>query len=133
MPQFSSSPNWGSSETFVLEGVMIEPSPWTERKFTFDQPLGAFPAIVGRLRGTPVRAADLVERVPDEVLSNRLDGKWAVKEHLGHLVDLEQLDEKRLHEFRKRVPVLSPADSANRTTEEQNHRQTPVAEIVKRM
>lgn len=112
---------------------MIELIPWTQREFLFDQPLGAFPALLERLRGTPARAGHLIADVPEELLSTRLDGKWSVKEHLGHLVDLEALDEKRLREFQARVPVLSPADTCNQATENGNHRATPVANILERM
>jgi hypothetical protein len=112
---------------------MIELIPWTKREFLFDQPFGVFPAILERLRGTPARAAELVADVPEGLLSSRLDGKWCVKEHLGHLADLEPLDEKRLREFQARVPVLSPADMGNQATENGNHRVTPVAKILQRM
>jgi uncharacterized damage-inducible protein DinB len=112
---------------------MNEPMPWTERTFIFDQPLGVFPAIVERLRGTPARAAELVAGVPEDVLRNRVHEKWSVKEHVGHLVDLEAMDEKRLREFQNHVTVLSPADIGNRTSEEGKHRETPIDEIVTRM
>jgi uncharacterized damage-inducible protein DinB len=112
---------------------MIEPMPWTERRFAFDAPVGAFPSLVERLHGTPARAADLVAGCPDDVLAARLDGKWSVKEHLGHLADLATLDEKRLAEFLRRVEVLSAADVENRATEEANHRQAPIASILKKL
>jgi hypothetical protein len=79
---------------------VIEPIPWTSREFTFDLPVGAFPA----------RAAELVCGVPEKMLSHRMHGKWSVKEHLGHLVDLEELDQKRLREYLSCAAVLSPAD-----------------------
>jgi uncharacterized damage-inducible protein DinB len=113
--------------------MMIDPIPWTQRKFDFDQPLGMFPAIVERLRGTPARATALVAGIAEEELGSRVNEKWSVKEHLGHLVDLEALDKKRLGEFQNRVAVLSPADMGNRATEEGKHRETPIAEILERM
>lgn len=109
---------------------MIEIRPWTKREFSFDQPIDVFPALLERLRGTPARAKELIAGVSEEVLGTRLHGKWSVKEHLGHLVDLQRLDEQRLHEFLARTPVLSPADISNRATELGNHRQTSVAEIL---
>ncbi len=112
---------------------MIDLIPWTQREFVFDQPVGTFPAVVERLRGTPARAAELVVGLPEEVLGNRVNEKWSVKEHLGHLVDLEALDEKRLREFQNRVAVLSPADIGNQTTEHANHRATPIAELLGRL
>jgi len=109
---------------------MIEPIPWILREFTFDQPAGVFPTILERLRGTPARAAELVAGVSEQVLSNRFNGKWSVKEHLGHLATLEQLDRKRLQEFLDRIAVLSAADMTNTATESGNYRETPVAEIL---
>ena len=52
--------------------------PWTERTFTFDFPVGVFPGIVERLRGTPARIADLVENVPHNMLIRRIRDKWSV-------------------------------------------------------
>jgi len=112
---------------------MIEPIPWTERKFTFDQPVGVFPTLLKRLRGTPVRAAGLVAGLPETTLAARSNGSWSVKEHLGHLDDLQPLDDRRLGEFLSRVQILSPADMSNRATDEANHRGTAIAEILSRL
>ncbi len=72
---------------------------WTARTFTFDLPLGAFPAVLERLRRTPARATELISGAAENLLSMRLNGKWSVKEHLGHLADLGTLEELRLREF----------------------------------
>jgi uncharacterized damage-inducible protein DinB len=109
---------------------MIEIRPWMKREFSFDQPIDAFPALLERLRGTPARAKELIAGVSEDKLSTRGDGKWSVKDHLGHLADLQPLDEQRLHEFLARAPVLSAADISNRATECGNYRQTPVSQIL---
>jgi len=67
------------------------------------------------------------------MLATRPNGKWSVKDHLGHLVDLQALDEQRLCEFLERAPVLSATDITNRATERGNHRETPVAEILRQL
>lgn len=107
--------------------------PWTQREFTFDQPAEVFPAILERLRGTPVRAADLALGTPEEVLGQRVNERWSVKDHLGHIADLAVLDEQRLCEYLSRVPVLSPADLGNGITESGNHRETPIQEVLRSM
>ncbi len=112
---------------------MVNLIPWTEREFNVDQPIGVFPAIVERLRGTPARASEIIAGVPEEVLSNRVNGKWAAKEHLGHLLDLDTLDQTRLQEFLDGVPSLSPADPSNQATEEARHRETPIQELLQRI
>jgi uncharacterized damage-inducible protein DinB len=112
---------------------MIPQMAWLERRFTFDLPPGTFPALVERLRGTPARARELVAGLPDHILAKRANGRWAAKEHLGHLVDLESLDTRRLSEFLNHVPVLSGADMENRSTEAADHRRAQVAEIVQKL
>jgi hypothetical protein len=42
--------------------------PWSERRWSFDLPVGAFLAVVERLAGTPARAAALLQGVHEEVL-----------------------------------------------------------------
>jgi hypothetical protein len=112
---------------------MIEIRPWMKREFSFDQPIDVFPALLERLRGTPARAKELIASVSEEVLARRSHGKWSVKDHLGHLVDLQPLDEQRLHEFLARTATLSAADISNRAREQGNHRQTPCAHILGRL
>jgi hypothetical protein len=105
---------------------MIKPMPWVGRTFSFGLPVGAFPMVVERLRGTPARAAELVNGLPEALLAERYEGGWSVKEHVGHLADLDELDQRRLDEFRARAPVLSAADMENRKTEDAEHGKRPI-------
>src|SRR5262245_7667093 len=110
---------------------MLPLVPWLERRWSFELPPGAFPAVVERLIGTPVRAAALAAGLPEEILSTRPSRGWSVKEHLGHLNDLSQLDMRRLDEFLGGAAILTAADVSNSRTEEGNHRETPVADVLK--
>ena len=112
---------------------MIPQTPWLERNFIFDVSIGTFLPLLERLRGTPPRAKELVAGFPEQVLATRVDEKWSVKEHLGHLADLESLDERRLNEFLNRAEVLSAADIENRATEFADYRNVPVPEIIRRL
>src|ERR1035438_6160094 len=112
---------------------MIEPLAWMNREFTFDQPVALFAALLERVRGLPARAADLASGFSEGALARRLHGSWSAKEHLGHLVDLQPLDERRLREFLQRARVLSSADIGNRATEIANHSQVPLADIIARL
>ena len=105
---------------------MIKPMPWVGRTFSFGLPAGAFPMVVERLRGTPARAAELVSGLPEALLAQRYEGGWSVKEHVGHLADLDELDQRRLDEFLGGAPVLSPADMENRKTEDAEHWKRPI-------
>src|SRR5712691_3172412 len=112
---------------------MIQSIAWTARTFTFDLPLGTFPAVVERLRGTPARAAELLSGVSEELLSRRWEGKWSAKENLGHLADLQLLDDQRLREYLVGATALSAADPANHITEAACHNQVPIARLVEHL
>ena len=109
------------------------PHPWFDRTWVFTLPIGAFPAVLERLRGTPVRAEELITGVPDAMLRIRPNQTWSVKEHLAHLDDLHDLDERRLEDFLARSPALSTADLTNRRTHEANHNETSAEVIVGRL
>jgi len=109
---------------------MVPLLPWIERQWSFTAPVGTFPAVVERLVGTPARAAALVAGVPEAVLAKRLNGKWSVKEHFGHLSDLHALDMQRVDEFLAGAEALSAADMTNRRTEESHHRATSIALLL---
>ena len=112
---------------------MIPQTAWLDRKFVFDLPIGAFPPLLERLRGTPARAKELVTGAREGMLAMRVNDRWSVKEHLGHLVDLEPLDDRRLSEFLNRAEVLSAADMENRATYAADHRSVPIVEIIQRL
>jgi hypothetical protein len=112
---------------------MITPMRWFDRSFTFDLPLGVFPSVLERLRGTPARAAELVAGVPAQVLTRRTDGKWSVQEHIAHLSDLGALDDKRLTDYLAGASDLSPADLQNRATETADHNRQPIAAVLERL
>jgi|SRR5215831_10685574 len=110
---------------------MLALIPWVERRWAFDLPPRAFPAVLERLRGTPARATALVTGLLESVLEKRLSRTWSVKEHLGHLDDLCELDMRRLDEFLDGATVLTAADPSKRRTEEATHRDLPIADLVK--
>jgi hypothetical protein len=84
---------------------MIPRIRWFDRKFVFNQPVGIFPLVLERLRGTPARAKELVAGCSEDALACRVNNKWSTKEHLGHLADLQPLDDRRLTEFLQNAPV----------------------------
>ena len=111
--------------------TMLPLVPWLERRWSFDLPLGAFPAVLERLVGTPVRAMALVADVPEPMLRVRPSRGWSIKEHFGHLIDLCELDMLRLDEFLGGATTLSAADVSNRRTEQANHREIPIADLLR--
>jgi uncharacterized damage-inducible protein DinB len=94
---------------------------WVEREFEFNLPVGVFPCVVERLRGTPARLEELVRRLPPGVLTARRGDAWSIQEHVGHLLDLDELHEGRLEDYARRLDRLRPADMSNRKTYEAGH------------
>jgi len=109
---------------------MIAKTPWTARKFNFDYPVSHFPVIYVRLYGTADRIEALIKNFTEEQLEQKPGGKWSVKEHVGHLTDLEELHEGRLDDYKKKVETLRSADMTNQKTNEAHHNSFPVARLM---
>ena len=108
---------------------MIRQTPWFERTFVFDFPVTNFPVIFSRLEGALFRLQAILANADDEYCSYHADG-WSVKEHLGHLSDLEELWWKRLQDFLDRKELLSPADLTNTKTKEAHHNEKTLEQLM---
>ena len=108
---------------------MIHQTPWFERSFNFDFPVSNFPVIFSRLEGTLFRLQAILVNADDEACSHYPNG-WSVKEHAGHLYDLEELWWKRLQDFLDRKELLSPADLTNTRTKEAGHNEKTLETLM---
>lgn len=99
---------------------------WTDRRFTFGLPAGMLPFYLERLEGTIFRMVAKVENIPEELLSHRLDGKWSIKENIGHLAEVDEIALKRIDEMVQGVPLLSPAIFQPR----QDYNVQPIYEVL---
>lgn len=108
---------------------MIAQTPWFERRFHFDYPPGLFPVIFSRLEGSIFRLYSLLSNADDELCSQSAGG-WSVKEHVGHLYDLEDLWWKRLQDFRQNRAVLTAADLNNQKTKEASHNEQSLERLL---
>ena len=105
---------------------------WFEREFDFSLPVGVFPCVVERLRGTPARLEELVRSLPPRVLTARRGNSWSIQEHVGHLIDLDELHEGRLEDYARRLDTLRPADLTNRKTYEAGHNSAALEDLLAR-
>jgi uncharacterized damage-inducible protein DinB len=103
---------------------------WTDRTFRFDTPEALFSVIVERLRGTPARIEDKVKALSPALLTQRDGDEWSIQEHIGHLVDLDELHAGRLDDFLNGAEVLRAADMTNRKTWEARHNERPIADLL---
>lgn len=88
---------------------MKSETPWFERQLRFGYPKELLPYFLERLSGTLPRMKAKVAGLSDEILSTRLNGKWSVKENIGHLAEVDQIANKRMDEMVAGVAVMSPA------------------------
>ncbi|HEX9652818.1 MAG TPA: DinB family protein [bacterium] len=109
---------------------MVTQIKWFERKFNFDYPIGIFPCIIERLRGTPARLEELISSLPAKVLTIRVNDGWSIQEHVGHLGDLETLHDGRIDDFLANAKVLRAADLTNRKTREADHNRQPIKKLL---
>lgn len=98
---------------------------WFERTFTFGVPKGMLPFYLERLEGTIVRIEQKVKGVGNDVLSEKYDGKWSIKQNIGHLAEVDQVGNKRIDEMVAGIPVLSPA-----VFEPQDYNPWPIEKVV---
>lgn len=105
--------------------------PWIERKFNFDYPPTKWPDLLERIRGTPARIEERVRRLSREVLTRRRDGKgWSIQENIGHLLDLGYLPMRRIEQILAGEAVLVAADMSNRMTNEAEHNNKDIRELL---
>ncbi len=95
---------------------MIQSIKWIDRRFDFDFPVGVFPWILERLRGTPARVEELVRSLSPETLIKQHYGKWSIQENVGHLIKVEELHDGRIDDFLAGKENLRPADMENKRT-----------------
>ena len=108
---------------------------WVRRTFNFDHiPVDLFPEMVERLRGLPARAENLMRSLPEGLLTHRAeDGRWSIREHLGHLISVDDLLEARLDDYDAGVKTLTAADMSNQRTKKADYNRVPTDEILRAM
>ena len=108
---------------------MIRQTPWIERSFNFNFPTTLFPVIFSRLEGTIFRLSQILKATDEEQCSKN-DTGWSVKQHIGHLADMEDLWWKRLQDFQNKKEILTAADMTNSKTEQANHNSKTLATLL---
>ena len=110
---------------------MTKQTPWFERTFQFQFSTGLFPVIFSRLEGTIFRMHHLLANADEEQCSVSREG-WSVKQHVGHLYDLESLWWQRLNDFANGREQLTAADLNNTKTHMANHNEVSLEVLANR-
>ncbi|MFK7757980.1 MAG: DinB family protein [Flavobacteriales bacterium] len=109
---------------------MIERQHWIAHKFNLGINVGWIHNILSRIEDTEIRLLHHVKNLSDEQLSRKTKDQWSIKEHIGHLIDLEELWLDRFDQFEKQLPELIAADMSNQKTKDSNHNEQGIDELI---
>jgi GNAT superfamily N-acetyltransferase len=104
----------------------MEKLAWFDRQMTFGFPIQMLPFFLERLEGTLIRVQAKVKGHPDEVLSAKHGEKWSVKQNIGHLSEVDGINNRRLDEMMSGAPVLSPAVFEP----QKDYNRMPIADVI---
>jgi hypothetical protein len=99
--------------------------PWFERNLKFGLPKEMLPFYLERLEGTIVRIQAKVKGISDSTLSEKLNGKWSVKQQIGHLAEVDEIANKRIDEMVAGITPMSPA-----VFEPQDYNPWPIEKVI---
>ncbi len=103
---------------------------WVEKKFEFDLSQNEFNSVLERLKLTPEKIEQLLYSISPEILKRKVDDKWSIQEHIGHIIDLEELHEGRVDDFINKAEELRAADMTNKKTHESSHNQKEIIDLL---
>jgi uncharacterized damage-inducible protein DinB len=103
---------------------------WTSHVFNLGIDPGWTKNILTRVRDTEIRIEYHCKNLTNEQLSFKPQGGWSIKEHIGHLIDLEELHHHRISQFAALKTDLSAADMSNAKTEASNHNSKTLEELL---
>jgi hypothetical protein len=105
--------------------------PWASRTFRYGFPWENYPEQIERVRGTPVRAAALVDGMAQETLAQRVGDGWSIQENIAHLTDLdEELFIPRIGQYQRGESVMIPSDITNPRTNGAGHNRRTMGEVM---
>lgn len=103
---------------------------WTSRIFKFDLPEAWLDNVLERLHGTSARLRSMVDDLTEEEAGLCRNGTWSIKQHIGHLHDLEELHMARIEDLKNRKDQLCAADMSNLKTEEAGHNEVSTDQLI---
>ncbi|MFT5820462.1 MAG: putative damage-inducible protein DinB [Crocinitomix sp.] len=109
---------------------MIKRQAWIDHKFSSNHGTGWQQNIRTRIGDTTMRLAYHTANMNEHELSVKLDGAWSIKEHIGHLADLESLWKARFTQFENQLPELVAADMSNQKTKQATHNELTLRDLL---
>lgn len=98
-----------SGKNYIPDSNHLPAMKWFDRQFTFGFPVSMLPFFLERLDGTIARLERKTDGIADELLSEKFDGKWSIKQNIGHLAEVDEIANIRIDEMINGISPLSPA------------------------
>ena len=89
---------------------------WFDRKFDFSFGMDQYDHLLNRLEQAPSLFHRVLSQLSEEVQIVKPNGKWSIKENIGHLAVLEPLWRTRFQDIREGKVEMTPADLNNTLT-----------------
>lgn len=106
-------------------------SKWFERTFNFDFGMDQYGLILERLHQMPILFQQFSNIVPEDVQILKPNGKWSIKENVGHLIVLEPIWRIRFQDIKEKKFEMSTVDLTNTLTNEMNFNHSSLPELLK--
>jgi uncharacterized damage-inducible protein DinB len=108
----------------------METPKWFDRQFDFRIGSDDEAAIYARLQEATEIVKQCVQNIGEDILVQKPEGTWSVKEQIGHLFIIEPLWRTRFEDIRQSRPALTPADLDNKATSAAGFNSRPVSDLV---
>jgi len=105
---------------------------WFDREFDLNFGAERYAAIYQQLAGAPQRLQQAVAGMREDVLENKPEGKWSIKEQVAHLFVMEPIWRVRFQDIVDQKPTLTVADLNNTATTEGGFNSVVIAELLAR-
>ena len=109
---------------------MVERQQWIVHEFNLGIDIGWTKNILTRIEDTEIRLTHYIKNLSDKQLSLKTNDLYSIKEHIGHLTDLEELWLNRFEQFEKELPELIAADMTNQKTKSLNHNEQDINVLI---
>ena len=101
--------------------MKMERQAWIDHTFYTTHGIGWQQTISTRIGDTVLRLSHHTATLNDHELSAKLNDAWSIKEHIGHLIDLEEFHLNRLNQFPTLPEVLDAVEISNAKTYASDH------------
>jgi len=103
---------------------------WFNRKFNFNISMEKLPELLGSMELSVLKFRKVTHGRFEKQLNYKPNGKWSIKEHIGHLWILESLWQRRFLEIKENKAKMSATDLTNQATNQSFFNQFSIEKLL---